>query len=65
MLSNTRRAIQLGSQILRFENIPEIYENDQNLHPPLLAANIEHKEVFIFLRGIFFKEGKHCIPQGT
>jgi len=46
---------KLGAQILGFKNIPEIYKEDI-LHPLLLSANIEHKEVLMFLRGTYLKK---------
>jgi len=47
---------KLGAQILGFENIPELYKEDQDFALVLLSANIEHKEDFIFLRGTYLKK---------
>ena len=49
---------KLRAQILGFENIPKLYENDRTLHPSLLVGNIEHKEDFMFLKGICLNKEK-------
>jgi len=47
---------KLGAQIVGFENIPKIYEEDSILHPLFLVVNIKHNEDFMFQRGICLKK---------
>ena len=56
---------KLGAQILGFENIPELYKEDQDFAP--IFAKCQHRAQgdFYVSEGYLFKEGKLCIPQGT
>jgi len=74
MLSNTIRAVQTLWQMLYLEDMPYLLNLESKLldlktyfnfmrmitilHQPLLAENIEHKKVFIFLKGICLKKEK-------
>jgi len=56
---------KLGAQILGFDNIRELYKEDQDFAS--LSAKCEHgaQEGFYVSEGYLFKEGKLFIPQGT
>jgi len=56
---------KLGSQILGFENIPELYENDQDFASPFVSCKHRVQGGCYVSEGYLFKEGKFCIPQGT
>ena len=72
MLSNIRSAIQILWQMLYLGDMPSFLnfepkfldlktylnfiKNIRILHPLLLSSNIEHKEVFMFLRGTYLKK---------
>ena len=48
---------KLGAQILRFDNIIELYKEDNDFASIFAKCeNIEHKEDFMCLRGIFLKK---------
>jgi len=56
---------KLGAQVLGFDNIKELHNEDQDFHS--LFAKCEHRaqKGFYVSKGYLFKEGKLCIPQGT
>ena len=56
---------KLGAQVLGFDNIKELHNEDQDFHS--LFAKCEHRaqKGFYVSKGYLFKEGKLCIPQAT
>ena len=56
---------KLGAQILGFENIPELYKEDQDFAPTFAKCQHRAQRGFYVSEGYLFKEGKLCIPQGT
>ena len=56
---------KLGAQILGFDNIRELYQEDQDFAS--IFAKCEHRaqKGYYVSKGYLFKEGKLCIPQGT
>jgi len=56
---------KLGAQILEFDNIKELYQEDQDFAS--IFAKCEHRaqEGYYVSEGYLFKEGKLCIPRGT
>ena len=79
MLPNTRRTIQILWQMLYQRDMPSFLNLEPKfldlktylnfikkikiLHPLLLSANTEHKEVFIFPRGIYLKKENFTYPK--
>nr|KYP53933.1 Transposon Ty3-G Gag-Pol polyprotein [Cajanus cajan] len=55
----------LGSQILGFDNIKELHENDQNFQSTFTKCLQKPFDVFYLLEGYLFKMGRLCIPQGS
>jgi len=56
---------KLGAQILGFENIPELYKEDQDFAPTFAKYQHRAHEGFYVYEGYLFKEGKLGIPQIT
>ena len=56
---------KLEVQILGFENIPELYKEDQDFAPTFAKCQHRAQWGFYVFEGYLFKEGKLCIPQGT
>ncbi|XP_068475117.1 uncharacterized protein [Phaseolus vulgaris] len=56
---------KLGAQILGFENIPELYKEDQDFAPTFAKCQHRAQGGFYVYEGYLFIEGKLCIPQGT
>ena len=56
---------KFGAQIFGFENIPKLYENDQVFASTFSSCKPKAQGGFYVSEGYLFKEGKHCIPQGT
>jgi len=56
---------KLGAQILGFENIPELYKEDQDFAPTFAKYQHKSKGGFYVYEGYLLKEGKLCIPQIT
>ena len=56
---------KLGAQILGFENIPELYKEDQDFVPTFVKQQYRAHGGFYVYEGYLFKEGKLCIPQIT
>ena len=56
---------KLGTQILGFENIPELYKEDQDFAPTFAKCQHRAQRGFYVSEGYLFKEGKLCIPRGT
>jgi len=56
---------KLGAQILGFDHIRELYQEDQEFSP--IYAQCQHRAQggYYVAEGYLFKEGKLCIPQGT
>ena len=56
---------KLGAQILGFDHIRELYQEDQELSS--IYAQCQHRAQggYYVAEGYLFKEGKLCIPQGT
>jgi len=47
---------KLGAQILGFDNLRELYKEDQDFASLFAKCDIEHKKGFMCLRGIFLKK---------
>ena len=56
---------KLGAQILRFENIPELYKEDHDFAPTFAECQHRAQGGFYVSEVYLFKEGKLCISQGT
>jgi len=56
---------KLGAQILEFDHIRELYQEDQEISS--IYAQCQHiaQGGYYVADGYLFKEGKLCIPQGT
>ena len=56
---------KLGAQILGFDHIRELYQEDQEFSS--IYAQCQHRAQggYYVAKGYLFKEGKLCIPQGT
>jgi len=54
---------ELGAQILGFEKYLNFIKKIMILHPLLLSAKIEHKEVFMFVRGTYLKKENFAYPK--
>nr|KYP57381.1 Retrotransposable element Tf2 [Cajanus cajan] len=55
----------LGSQILGFDNIKELYEDDQDFQSTFIKFLQKPFDGFYLLEGYLFKMGKLCMPQGS
>jgi len=56
---------KLGAQILGFENIPELYKEDQDFAPTFVECQHRAQGGFYISEGYLFKEGKLYISQRT
>jgi len=56
---------KLGAQSLGFQNIPELYKENQDFAPTFAKCQHRAQRGFYVFEGYLFKEGKLCIPQGT
>ena len=55
----------LGAQILRFDNIRDLYALDEHFSPIYESCRKKAQDGFYLAEGYLFKEGKLCIPQGS
>uniref|UniRef100_A0A151UHM5 Transposon Ty3-I Gag-Pol polyprotein n=1 Tax=Cajanus cajan TaxID=3821 RepID=A0A151UHM5_CAJCA len=55
----------LGSQILGFDNLKELYELDQDFQSIFSKCLQKPFDGFYLLEGYLFRMGKLCIPQGS
>nr|KYP51640.1 Transposon Ty3-I Gag-Pol polyprotein [Cajanus cajan] len=55
----------LGSQILGFDNLKELYELDQDFQSIFSKCLQKPFDGFYLLEGYLFRMGKICIPQGS
>ena len=56
---------KLGAQILGFDHIRELYQEDQELSSIYAQCLHRAQGGYYVSEGYLFKEGKLCIPQGT
>jgi len=56
---------KLIAQILGFDNIPKLYEYDQDFASTFGSSKHRAQGGFYISKGYLFREGKICIPQGT
>jgi len=56
---------KIGTQILGFANIPELYQEEQDFAPTFAKYQHRAHEGFYVYEGYLFKEEKLCIPQIT
>ena len=54
-----------GAQILGFDNIKELYQEDQEFASIYAKCAHRAQEGYYVTEGYLFKEGKLCILQGT
>nr|KYP69682.1 Transposon Ty3-I Gag-Pol polyprotein [Cajanus cajan] len=65
-LSRTHKLLfSLGSQILGFDNLKELYELDQDFQSIFAKCLQKPFDGFYLLEGYLFRMGKLCIPQGS
>nr|KYP58009.1 Transposon Ty3-G Gag-Pol polyprotein [Cajanus cajan] len=57
--------ISLGSQILGFGHIKELYSNDSNFNESYTQFLVKPQGGFYVSKGYLYKEGRICIPQGS
>nr|KYP54743.1 Retrotransposable element Tf2 [Cajanus cajan] len=57
--------VSLGSQILVFDHIKELYSNDSKLNEYYTKCLAKPQGGFYISEGYLYKEGRICIPQGS
>jgi len=55
----------LGSQILGFDDIKELYEHDETFASTYASCLKKPLDGFYLFEGCLFYKGKLCIPQGS
>ena len=56
---------KLGAQILGFDHIPEMYNQDSEFSSTYVECMERPQGCFYVNEGYLFKEGKICIPHGS
>nr|KYP59225.1 Retrovirus-related Pol polyprotein from transposon 412 family [Cajanus cajan] len=57
--------VSLGSQILGFDYIKELYSNDSEFNESYTQCLAKPQGGFYVYKGYLYKEGRICIPQGS